>query len=194
MRTKGKRPSTLVGSKGDPVLRSWLEAAQLKRLYRQGWLKRGVPEADCESVADHSFGVAMLALFLSEADETVDVGKAVLLALVHELGEVWAGDITPVDGISRERKAAMELESLKTVLAGLPGSERIETLWEEFEEGNSAEARLVKQLDRLEMGLQAAVYKADGAAGMEEFFRSAEASVRDRRLQELLGAATEVPS
>lgn len=172
-------------------LSAYYQAAELKRLYRQGWLKRGVPEAACESVADHSFGTALLALFLAGKPpyEGVDRDKALRIALVHELGEVYAGDITPVDGVSAEEKASLERDSIRRVLAGLRGGEEYLALWEEFEAGVSPEARFVRELDRLEMGLQAAAYRADGNHRMGEFFESARRSVSTPGLRAMLEAA-----
>lgn len=166
---------------------------QLKRLFRQGWLKRGVEEAECESVADHSFGVAMLALLAPlPGGHQLDRGRAALLALVHELGEVYAGDITPVDGVTKEEKAALERVSVERVLSGHPEADAISALWEEFETEASPEARFVRQLDRLEMGIQAAVYRAEGRPRMEEFLESADRSVREDGLRELLRLASDV--
>lgn len=175
-------------SSADRVLRPYLRVLGLKRLYRQGWLKRGVPEISCESVADHSFGTAMLALLVAGRPpfSDADPRKACLMAVVHELGEVYAGDITPVDGVSREEKHALERESLERVVAGASGARELVALWEEFEEGKSPEARLVRRLDRLEMGIQAAVYRADGFPRMEEFLDSARGAVGDGLLREVL--------
>jgi len=164
---------------------------QLKRLYRQGWLKRGVDEVDCESVADHSFAVAMLALLAPlPAGLKLDRSKAALLALVHELGEVYAGDITPVDGVSPAEKAALERDSLARVLKGHGEAEMLLAFWEEFETGSTAEARWVRELDRLEMGLQAALYREEGKPRMEEFIASADRSVKDAALRALMRSVT----
>lgn len=199
-RKAGEPETTLLGAEapdpgrdGEAPLRVYLRAMGLKRLFRQGWLKRGLPEAACESVADHSFGTALLALLLAgrPPHEGVDREKTVLMALVHELCEVYAGDITPADGVSPEEKARLERESLARVLGGLTGAEELFSLWEEFEAGESPEARLVKQLDRLEMGIQAAVYRAEGARGMEEFLLSADRAVGDGDLRALLALAAE---
>lgn len=178
-------------SEADAPLSAYYQAAELKRLYRQGWLKRGVPEAACESVADHSFGTALLALFLAGRPpyEGIDRDKALRLALVHELGEVYAGDITPVDGVSAEEKASLERNSIRRVLAGLRGGEEYLALWEEFEAGVSPEARFVRELDRLEMGLQAAAYRAEGNGRMGEFFESARRSVSTPGPRAMLEAA-----
>ena len=187
----GPGPSPGEPSQAEGLLRGYLRVLALKRLYRQGWLKRGLPEAACESVADHSFGTALLALLLAGRPpyEGLDGEKACLMALVHELCEVYAGDLTPDDGLGPAEKRKLERDSRLRVLRGLPDGGRLRGLWEEFEEGSSPEARLVKQLDRMEMGLQAAVYRAEGAPRMEEFLESARFALKDGLLAEILSLA-----
>jgi putative hydrolase of HD superfamily len=189
-KAEGPEESLALGEDADPVLASYYRLMRLKRLYRQGWLKRGLPAELCESVAEHSFGTALLALLvLGKGAGGVDGTRAALLALVHELGESYAGDITPVDGVSREDKLALERAAILRALEGHPDVGWFLGLWEEFESGSSPEARFVRELDRLEMGLQAALHDAEGQGGMPEFFESARRSVRDPRLSALLEAA-----
>jgi len=197
MVTKAAGPDELLelGDGADPALSSYFRLMRLKRLYRQGWLKRGLPEGLCESVAEHSFGTALLALLLAGKDGAggdfgrIDPSRAALLALVHEMGESYAGDITPVDGVSREDKSALERDAILRALEGHPDLEWFLSLWEEFEEGSSAEARFVRQLDRLEMGLQAALQEAEGFPGMLEFYDSARRTVVEPRLRGILEEA-----
>jgi putative hydrolase of HD superfamily len=193
MITKAEGPdeSLALGVGADPVLASYYRLMRLKRLYRQGWLKRGLPEGLCESVAEHSFGTALLALLVLGKGERggVDGPRAALLGLVHELGESYAGDITPVDGVSKEEKRELERAAVLRALEGHPDAPWFLSLWEEFEEGASPEARFVRELDRLEMGLQAALHDAEGHPGMLEFFDSARRSVVDPRLRALLEEA-----
>ena len=197
MKTKAAGPDELValGAGADPALASYFRLMRLKRLYRQGWLKRGLPEPLCESVAEHSFGTALLALLLAGRSGDagtlgrVDTGHAALLALAHELGESYAGDITPVDGVAAEEKLAREREAIDRALEGHPDREWFLSLWEEFEACATPEARFVKQLDRLEMGLQAALQDAEGHPGMEEFFESARRTVVEPRLRAVLEEA-----
>jgi putative hydrolase of HD superfamily len=199
MVTKSTGPDELLelDPGADPALASYLRLMRLKRLYRQGWLKRGLPEALCESVAEHSFGTALLALLLAgRAGDCgdfgkLDSGKAALLALVHEMGESYAGDITPVDGVSREEKEALERDAIARALEGHPDRGWLLSLWEEFEEGATPEAAFVRQLDRLEMGLQAALQEAEGFPGMGEFYDSARRTVVEPRLRALLEEAIE---
>lgn len=197
MITKAAGPDELMdlGPGADPALVSYFRLMRLKRLYRQGWLKRGLPAELCESVAEHSFGTALLVLLLAGREGRggefgrLDSGKAALLALVHEMGESYAGDITPVDGVSREDKNRMEREAILKALDGLPDRDWLMSLWEEFEEGSSPEAVFVRQLDRLEMGLQAALQDAEGFPGMEEFYASARRTVTETRLRSVLESA-----
>jgi len=173
------------------LLRTQFQAMELKRLYRQGWLKRGVAEGETESVADHVFGTAILALLLAGHGDYagLDRDKVLRMVLVHELGEVYTGDITPVDGVSPEEKHRLELDSLEKVLGDTQAAFELRALWQEFEDGSSAEARFVRELDRLEMGLQAAVYQADGSTRMEEFYDSARRTVQAPRLRGILELA-----
>jgi putative hydrolase of HD superfamily len=197
MVTKAAGPDELIDLDpgADPALVSYFRLMRLKRLYRQGWLKRGLPEGLCESVAEHSFGTALLALLIAgpagKGGElgVLDASRAALLALVHEMGESYAGDITPVDGVSREDKKRLERESIQRAFEGHPDRDWFLSLWEEFEESNGPEARFVRQLDRLEMGLQAALQEAEGFPGMGEFYDSARGTVVEPRLRAILEEA-----
>jgi len=160
----------------DPILKSYAQIMGLKRRFRRGWLLAGISREHCESVADHSFGVTFLCLlFASRWPETVDPGHAALIALVHELGEIHAGDITPSDDVEKPEKHKRELDSLQRVIAdmGTENAELVETLWFEYEAGTSPSARFVKAMDKLEMAMQAIAYQNDGLGTMEEFIESA---------------------
>jgi putative hydrolase of HD superfamily len=188
-----KAPNPIAGLPGGAplLLKAYFEVNHLKQLYRQGWLRCGLPAERCESVAEHTFGVAVLALLLTRAYfPELDALKALRMALVHDFGEVYAGDITPVDPVSPEEKARLEQASVAQVAAGLPGGDEILALWQEFEAGDSPEAQLVRQLDRLEMGLQAGIYAHQGLLEPDEFYASARQALRDARLVDLLQALT----
>ncbi len=136
----------------------------LKDLRRSGWLQREVPEP--ESVADHSHAVAVLGALVAR-ERGLDAGRAALLGLVHDLPEALCGD--PVPGEvpqalkrERERAAIVRLDAEAGAQGWLVG------LWEEFEEGTSPEARLLRALDKAEAGLQALGYHAAGRGRGEE--------------------------
>ena len=195
MQTKAPPPRLAVSTASlHPVLHAWFEMSQLKHLFRQGWLRAGLPRQQCESVAEHSLGVAFLTLLL--ADEYVpgvNANRAVRMALLHDLGEARVGDLTPHDGVASSDKHQRERDAVREILSGLPRSADYLALWEDYEAGASAEARLVKQADRLEMALQATVYRAQAGLSVEDFFNSARAAIRDPQLQALL-AELESPS
>jgi len=188
MLTKSDPPISLLEDLEVPaIILSYFELFQLKQLYRQGWLKRGIPSEVCESVAEHSFGVALLALWLADTYyPELDTQKVLCMALLHDFGEVYAGDIIPGDQVPIDEKRARELSSVEQVFSKLPGGEEYIDLWKEFEMGDSPEARFVRQIDRLEMGFQAAVYRSQGFDGMDEFFQSAEHALSDPVLLGLL--------
>lgn len=188
MELKADNPLSLL-DRGNltPILRAYFQFNHLKHLYRQGWLRRGVPRERCESVAEHSLGVALLACWLADSFyPQLDQDKLVLMALVHDFGEVYAGDIIPQDDLSPAEKYQLELDSVQRVFSCLPGGERYISLWLEFESGETPEARLLRQVDRLEMGFQSAVYHTQGFPGMGEFFDSAASALSDPQLQSLL--------
>lgn len=161
------------GPSGD-ISRAWFQVMRLKRLFRRGWLRVGIPEEHCETVAEHSCGVAMLCL-LHASSAGVDGSRAALMALVHELGETHTGDLTPHDRVAKADKHRMEQAAIDTVLSDLEPvtADRFRLLWNEYEAQSSPEARFVKQMDFLEMGSQAAVYAAEGYSDAVELLESA---------------------
>lgn len=191
MITKGPfPPAAFAGSGAPPVLEAFFELNQLKLLYRQGWLRRGIPAERCESVADHVFSTAMLAwMVAAEYFPALDSGRVLRLALAHELGEIYAGDLIPADQVAAEEKQRRERTGVVKVTGKLAGGAQLQALWEEYEAGQTAEAVFVKQIDRLEMGLQAVVYESQGFENLDEFIRSAREAIQAQELQELLERA-----
>ena len=169
-----------------PLVEACLEVNQLKHLYRQGWLRRGVAPEQCESVAEHVLGVVMLAWWVTDQYfPTLDRDQVIRLALVHDLGEIYTGDLTPADGVSAEDKRRLEREAVQRVVHKLARGAEYLALWEEYEAMQTAEARLVKQIDRLEMALQAGVYERQGWGSMQEFFQSAAGALLDPELRDI---------
>jgi len=170
-----------------PLVAAYFELDQLKQLYRQGWLRRGVPPERCESVADHIFGMVMLAWWLIDVQfPELNRDKVIRMVLVHELGEIYTGDLVPGDLVPAGEKRRLEREGFWQVAGKLPRGAEYLALWEEYEAGETREARFVKQVDRLEMAFQARVYQQQGFQPMEEFFASAEAGIHESFLRELL--------
>lgn len=188
MKTKAPNPAITISKNNiHPLIPAYFEFVHLKHLYRQGWLARGIPEVRCESVAEHSFGVALVAMILAEADfPELDLQKVLRMALIHDIGEVYAGDIIPNSGIAPEEKHGREKESLQRVFEGLPQAEEYLRLWEEFENGTSPEALFIRQIDKLEMALQASVYEHQQLGDLSDFYASAGKTISTPVLRAIL--------
>lgn len=151
----------------------------LKHLPRTGWRLHGIRES--ESVADHAFRVAVAAMLLADAlnerGYALDTGRALRLALLHEIPEALLGDIPSpaLEHLSEEIKARAELSATKALLLPLNGlGERYLAFWREFESGQSLESQVVRLADKLEMLLQAWEYERAGAKGLDAFWKNAE--------------------
>jgi putative hydrolase of HD superfamily len=188
MHTKAPPPvEHLAGRSTLPIIEAYFEINHLKGLLRQGWLRCGIEPARCESVAEHSFGVAMLAMLVADAHfPSLDPVRTLRMALLHDIGEIYAGDITPYHGVTREEKKRRERESVVAVLGKLPGADRYLDAWEEYERGESDEARFVHAMDRLELVLQATIYEHQHERDLSEFFGYVRSALNDPRLAEIV--------
>jgi putative hydrolases of HD superfamily len=164
----------------------------LKTEPRRGWvLKLGMTNP--ESVADHSFRVALMTMVFCDA-RGLDVRKAVTMALLHDLPEALVGDSIPGERAPREKRE-MESAGMKRLLADLPPrmAREYDEAWLDFENGASPEAKLVKELDKVELAFQAREYVRKGSKkDLEEFFRSAMRGVSDPELVALVERAASV--
>lgn len=188
MKNKAENPAPQLRGKNVPeAVRLYFELVHLKQIFRQGWIQRGIPAGRCESVAEHSYAVALLAMFWRDRYlPELDLLKVLRLSLLHDFGEVDAGDITPVDKVSPEQKLRLEREAFRRILSEWGGGNQYLELWEEYSQSKSPEARFVRQVEKLEMALQASVYEHQGLADLEEFYASARKVVHDSELREIL--------
>ncbi|ABY35092.1 MAG TPA: HD domain-containing protein [Chloroflexus aurantiacus] len=142
----------------------------LKLLPRTGWLQRGV--RDVESVAEHSFGVAVLCLLIGDQIADIDRGRLLAIALLHDLAESLLSDL-PASAtrlLGKEAKRQAERDGLAALIGHLSRSDEYLTLWDEYVDGTSREARLVKAVDRLELMAQALAYERSGVRGLDSFW------------------------
>ncbi|GFG36350.1 hypothetical protein Cfor_08610, partial [Coptotermes formosanus] len=143
-----------------------------QNMKRTGWVLRHVKSP--ESVAGHMYRMGIVTFLLDDKD-SLDKTRCLKLALVHDLAECIVGDITPCCGVAPAEKHQREDTAMKELaqLAGSCGSE-LYHLYKEYEEQKTPEARLVKELDRFDMILQAFEYeKAESRPrSLQEFFDS----------------------
>ena len=169
----------------DVDLDALIEGIGLKDLDRTGWVRRGVPSP--ESVAAHSWGVALLVLQL--LPQHLDRERALAYAVLHDLPEVRVGDLTPHDRV--QDKAQREHDAMAAMSRAMPRGTALHQLWLKYEAQQDAEARFVRQLDRVDMALQAVRYHASGAEGMQEFVQSALEFVDDPALVRIVEQCAE---
>ena len=150
------------------------EILGLKNVLRAGWVRAGIKSP--ESVAAHSWGMSMLALKL--APKELDLARVLSLCIVHDIPEVRVGDLTPHDDTST--KAEDELNAMTEMAPEWVG------LFEEYERGKTPEAKFVKQLDKLDMALQAEIYQSEFDIPLNEFIESARLRIGDEVLKYLL--------
>ncbi|KAJ3509168.1 hypothetical protein NLJ89_g5364 [Agrocybe chaxingu] len=132
------------------------------------------------------YRMAILAMLCD--DTKLDVSKCVMMALVHDLAEAQVGDIAPREGIPKAEKHRLEAEAMHNfvhdMLHNTPTAQKIDSLWREYEDGQSPEARFVKDLDRFEMASQALEYERNhGATTLQPFFDSSIPKLQHPQIQ-----------
>jgi len=173
-----------------PVADRRLELAEaafkLKDELRGGWLLRGV--TDPESVAAHSWGTAFLCL-LYATEAGVESDRAVTMALVHDLAEAETGDVvTRADAsdrvVTEDSKARLEAEAIDRLL--LQDFDDLRSEWRAYEDRSDAVALFVRDMNLIDMCMQAVIYQEQrrydpelvipsrgGFTHLDEFFASA---------------------
>lgn len=146
-------------------MRFYMLATQLKYKIRSGWDKShwNVSKDRLESIAEHVYGTCILALSIdSEFKTNLDINKVIKMLVLHELGEVIIGDITPFDNITPEEKMKKEHEAMREVVGDLINHEEFLSLLFEFDEKKTKEAIFAHHCDKLEADIQAKIYQDMG--------------------------------
>lgn len=186
-----------------------LHAYRLKERPRSGWRLRGVD--DGESVADHAWGTALLCLLYADV-AGVDRLEALEIAVLHDLAEAEIGDLPsladpelrPVGEAEKARLERAAMDALQALWPGAP-ARRVRGLWQRYEDRDGPAARFVRDMNLLDMCLQALIYEREERYDpeaelpafarhphLDEFFASAEARVATpfgrARLEEVAAA------
>jgi len=166
------------------LLKFFLETEKLKQMPRTGWVLRNIKNP--ETVAEHTFGLTIISGLLAKK-RSLNVKRAILIALFHDLCEVFAGDITPFlyyphlpknrEGRKKilmkwarlSQKAKQKLGKikfkkekegcLKLIKFLKPDlGKKLLSLWINYEKGTSREGKFVNQLNRIETLIQSIEY------------------------------------
>ena len=168
------------------ILDFFKHALNLKNILRQGWIDK-LSIKYPESVADHSYSMAMMAMVISDL-ENYDSEKILKMVLLHDLAESKIGDFTP-DQISKDKKEKIESGAFKDIIEQLPNPIKLEygKIWKEYQNKQSPESQIVHQIDRLEMALQAKMYQKSGSTkeDIDIFLETAKSDITHPKIKEL---------
>ena len=171
-------------SKEQNVINYYVTCNKLKSVIRTGWQDWNVKRERIESVAEHVYGVQMLAIAMkSEYQYDIDIMKVIFMIAIHELGESVIGDITMFQ-MSKEEKKAIEHEAVHNILGSLLDGEEIEALFLEFDEHKTKEALFAYQCDKLECDLQSKLYDEEGCVDLND--QENNKTAQDPKVRELL--------
>lgn len=127
-----------------------LEIDKEKNIFRQTHLSG---QGRAENDAEHAWHMAIMAYLLREyANEPVDIGKVMLMCLIHDIVEIDAGDTYAYDAEAQKTQKAREDAAKERIFGLLPEEQKKEliAIFDEFEENVTAEAKFAHSMDNLQ--------------------------------------------
>jgi len=161
----------------------------LKSIDRSGWVLSGIESERIESVAEHSYGSILSAIIITQQliSDKIDINleKVVLMAALHDLPESITGDIARTEAFVEDKeqvrtKELAEKHAIKSIFDPMGKSfENLLHIWNEFNLGESIEARVVKGADIIDMLIHARSLEESGASpqSLHQFFISSRALI-----------------
>ena len=150
------------------VVEFYVLCNKLKNVIRTGWMDWHVSKDRLESVAEHIYGVQMLAIAMwSEYKYEIDIKKVILMLAVHELEEIKIGDLTQFQ-ISKEEKKIIGHQAVKEVLSHITEAKYIEDIILEYDARETKESKFASLCDKLECGIQCRLYDEEGLVDVHD--------------------------
>ncbi len=172
------------------VIEYYVFCNKLKDIIRTGWKDWNVQKERLESVAEHIYGVLMLAIAMhSEYKYDLDLNKILLMLSIHELEEIIIGDLTCFQ-ISETEKAKLGHDAIEKVLEPLSNKEELKKLILEFDERKTPEAKFAYHCDKLECDIQCKLYDEGNYVDMNN--QNNNDTYHDEKVQDIIkrGEAT----
>jgi len=145
----------------------YYEAVRLKDMLRQGAVQWNVKKDRLESIAEHTFGCNILAISLAEELELdVNIGKVLEMLTIHELEEIAIGDVTPLDNIDKKSLKNKARKSVFDMVKNLKNGSKLMELTDEYNDGETLEAKFAKAIDKLECVLEFKKYQDNGEVSL----------------------------
>ena len=150
------------------VVKYYVLCNKLKNTIRTGWKDWKVKKERLESVAEHIYGVQMLAIAMySQYNYKLDLNKILLMLAIHELEEIIIGDLTCFQ-ISEEEKAKIGHKAVEEVLSGILIKDELNNLIKEFDDRKTEEAIFAYHCDKLECDIQCKLYDEENLVDVNE--------------------------
>jgi len=156
----------------EELLKFFEDINRLKHSERQGWKDIGADQPR-DTIASHSFGAALLAWSLADRED-LDSDRLVKMVLMHDLIMAYVDDYTPEDeefGSKREKEEEMAEKLFRDVPENI--RDEFKEIFHEFQAGETDEAKLARECDKLDTLLQARKYSEEkGENHLQEFLES----------------------
>lgn len=163
-----------------------IEIDKLKQIFRQNYL---ISQSDrFENDVEHSWHLAILCIIISEytvENETIDILKVLIMVLIHDIVEIDAGDTYCHDEIAKKDQEKKEQIASKRIFSILPNDQAEELLciWNEYEKGETKEAKYAFALDRIQPLLM--IYLTNGKTWLEHEITYAQEYERNKVIEEV---------
>ena len=172
--------------KAAKVLECYALCNSLKNVVRTGWKDWHVNRERVESIAEHVYGVQMLAILMhSTYGYDLDLKKVIMMLAVHEMEEILMGDLTLFD-IDRDIKGVIGHKAVEAALKNFVNKDEIRALIYEFDERKTPEAKFAYYCDKLECDIQSKLYDEEGCVDLNN--QEGNNTLEDPTVQELLAS------
>ena len=175
-------------SKEENIVKYYVICNKLKNTLRTGWLYWNVKKDRIESVAEHVYGVQMLAIAMkSEYKYDIDIMKVIMMLAIHELSETIVGDLVQFD-VTPEDKLKKEHEAIHNILSPLVDGKMVEELIEEFDKRETEEAKFAFQCDKMEADIQCKLYDQEGCVDLNDL--KSNSATNNKLLSDLINGSS----
>ncbi len=145
----------------------YYKATELKDMLRQGAVQWAVDKKRLESIAEHTYGVLILAIALqSQLKLNIDLGKTLEMITIHELEELAIGDITPLDHTNKKSLKTKARKAVYGFVQDLNQCDKLMSLTDEYNLCVSPEAKFANAVDKLECVLEFKKYQDLGQVSL----------------------------
>ena len=151
-----------MNSKIENSIKFYTLCSKLKDTIRKGPLTWNANRSRIESVAEHIYGVQMLAISIYyQFNYKLDLNKIIFMLAIHELEEIEIGDLAFFE-TTREEKLSKGKEATDYILKDFLGKDEIQSLLDEYNERKTDEAIFAYHCDKLECDIQMKLYDQEG--------------------------------